>query len=238
MTRLCSSEIRITPLEESVLGRLASKQALRRELMTPTTKLLPSFVPRISRSRRRGVNSPEAILGEIYHEVGHALVAVVLNRRVIKVSLGDGDLGGHVVHPRIFSLDARPAKMTARHEWFILREVMILSAGYVAEVLADIPDPIDNALFDHLKIDRLLQQLEPNAEKRRKFHKVVANRAGELLHSAWEIVEVLVVELQKHYELSGNQIRAIVKAEQARMFQRRRRHASSKKRTNQTRTTR
>jgi ATP-dependent Zn protease len=140
-------------------------------------------------------------LATAYHEAGHAVAALALDRPVVKVSiLADRDRAGICFFGKAVF---RPSE-----DW-LEREVLIALAGLAAEARQTGEYNRDAAARDLRYARQLSVQRAGNDRQAERLERRLLSKAEHLLQrgSHWDAVERIAAELLRAGEISGRQAR-------------------------------
>ncbi len=162
------------------------------------------------------------IRGYAYHEVGHAIVQLLLNpaEDLISVSIfPDKDSGGRITvkpqHPVARQQAGIGFEGTVGHDKYICHSIMVDLAGEIVQSTF-CHDTVEEyqSNRDRLSTNALLRQWD-----RRATRFELANKLGELRSNTIELlrdativesIHAVVAALLAHRELSGKQVRALM----------------------------
>lgn len=150
-----------------------------------------------------------------FHEAGHAVMAVILGRRVRCASIRRRrDLNGYVDYENATS---RILGITSEHRPLIETDVLVLLAGRAAECQLTLGTPRSHAGLDRQNARALLGILEPYEEVVSSWMRYLLVRAQAMLQDEWSLVYAVARALMRDEELTGDAIACIVEEARSRM---------------------
>ena len=156
-----------------------------------------------------------------FHEAGHAVVAHVLGRGIVRITINAGeDFYGQVLNTR-FSDSFRPDVETSGHtRSFIEREVKICFAGNAAESARLGREVRGGAHHDFASAVDLLSHLTGSNEEIEAYANwlwvCTKNKIKTPLN--WSLITALAQELLKKREMSGREAKRFLNETQERIF--------------------
>jgi hypothetical protein len=149
-----------------------------------------------------------------FHEAGHAVMAVILGRRIRRASIRRRrDLNGYVDYENATS---RVLGITSEHRPLIEIDVLVLLAGRAAECELTLGSPRSHAGLDRHNARALLGILEPREEVVSSWMRYLLVRAQAMLQDEWSLVYAVARALMRDEELTGDAIARIVEEARSR----------------------
>lgn len=147
-----------------------------------------------------------------YHEAGHAVVARVLRRQLVLVSVRPSrNRLGLVQCGRHPSFGRGATRNRSWRTWTLEREIVIAIAGPIAEALARGRRSFPGAGEDAEVIARLLRCITRDKASQLELAIQLADKARELLATYWRAVEAVADQLVARQQLSGRELAELTK---------------------------